>query len=172
MPYRRRGSFRGKRFAPLKSIKNSATFVGSIGTTQVSQTIVTATANPLSTAADEVENGCQIKAIWISLDLCGLAATGVLQQTGAYLFKNVGANLTAPTPFTPGNSNEKRFIVKEWSAMTMRNQDGNPPYHWEGWVKIPKYHQRMATDDLWTIEMIQDTAAGHFAVKFVYKWFT
>ncbi len=162
--------FTRRRGPPRNTIKNSSAFSGSTGTTIVSQTIATATANPLSTADDEVENGCRIKAIWLSLDFCGLAATGVLQSLGAYLFKNVGANLTAPDPFKTGNSNEKRFIIREWSAMTMRNQDGNPPYHWEGWIKIPKYHQRMATDDLWTVEMRNDTAAGHFLVKMVYKW--
>ncbi len=152
------------------SIKNSATFSGAVGVANTVQEIVTATANPLNTAADEVENGCRIKAIWISLDFCGLAASGVLQVIGAYLQKNVGANLSNPSPFAVGNSNEKRFIIKEWSAMTMRNQDGNPPYHWEGWVRIPKYHQRMATDDLWQLVLRADTAAGHFTVKFVYKW--
>ncbi len=110
--------------------------------------------------------------MWIALDFCGLAATGVLQVTGAYLFKNTGANLTPPSPFAVGTSNEKRWVIKEWSAMTMRNQDGNVPYHWEGWVKIPKTHQRMATDDTWSIHLITDTAAGHFDVKFIYKWYS
>ncbi len=156
----------------INSIKNSATISGSTGTTIVSKTIALAVSSPLNTVTTQVENGCRIRAIWISIDVCGLAATGVLQTTGFYLFKNPGANLTAPSPFAVGTSNEKRFVVKEWSAMTMRNQDGNPPYHWEGWVKIPKTHQRMATDDLWTMELITDTAAGHMSLKFVYKWFS
>ncbi len=171
MPYRRRG-FSGRRmFAKIKSIKNSVSFPISIGTTQVSQDIVTAVANPSNTASDEVENGCHIKAFWLSLDVCGLAASGTQQTTGFYLFHNRGNNLTAPSPFAPGNSNEKNNIIREWSAMTMRNQDGNPPYHWEGWVKVPKYHQRCGTDDVWSIEFLTDTAAGHALVKYVYKWF-
>ncbi len=168
MPYRRRRRLS----APIKSIKNSLTFPISTGTTQISTTIVTATANPINTADDEVENGCYIRAIWLSLDFCGLAATGARQTTGMYLFHNRGNNLTAPSPFAVGNSNEKNNVIREWSSMTMRNQDGNPPYHWEGWVKIPRSHQRCGTDDLWTIESLTDTAAGHGLIKYVYKWIT
>ncbi len=163
---------RRQRFAPLKSIKNSVTFTGSVGTSTANQIVITAVANPSNTASDEVENGCKIDAIWLSLDFCGLAATGVQQTIGVYLFKNAGANLTPPTPFAVGNSNEKRFVIKEWSAMTMRNQDGNPPYHWEGWIKVPKVHQRMATDDVWQLVNIADSAAGHISMHLVYKWKT
>ncbi len=163
---------RNRRFATIKSIKNSVTFPISTGTTQVSQTIATAVDDPNNTQSDEVLNGCHIKAIWISIDFCGLAGTGVLQVTGAYLFHNRGNNLTAPSPFAVGNSNEKNNVIKEWSSMTMRNQDGNPPYHWEGWIKVPKYHQRMATDDLWTIEILTSASSGHGNIKFIYKWLT
>ncbi len=85
--------------------------------------------------------------------------------------KNPGANLTPPGPFTTGSSNEKKFIFKEWNAMTMRNQDGNPPYHWEGWVKIPKLYQRMGADDTIVLSVITDVAAGHRSYKFIYKYF-
>ena len=146
------------------------TTTASTGTTVLTLPIAKAVDSPATTDNFEVKNGCIIKAIWLSLDFCGLAATGVLQTTGVYLFKNVGANLTAPSPFTTGNSNEKRFIIKEWSQMTMRNQDGNPPYHWEGWVFIPKPHQRMATDDVWELVHATTSAAGHLAMKFIYKY--
>lgn len=156
----------------INAIKNSSIVSGSTGTTIVNTIIALASANPASTAATAVENGCKIKAIWLSVDFCGLATSAALQFTGAYLIKNVGNNLTNPSPFAVGTSNEKRYVIKEWSAMTMRNQDGNPPYHWEGWVKIPKYHQRMATDDQWQFAIITDTAAGHFGVKWIYKWYS
>ncbi len=156
----------------VKSIKNSGVDSGSVGTSISAEQICNAVANPDNTVTTEVENGCKIKAIWLSLDFCGLAASGVLQVINCYLFKNTGANLTPPSPFAVGASNEKRWVIKEWSAMTMRNQDGNPPYHWEGWIKIPRVHQRMATNDTWTLQFITDTGAGHELVKWVYKWFT
>ncbi len=156
----------------IKSIKNSAIVGASTGTTIGAIQICNAVANPDNTVVTEVENGCTIKAIWLSIDFCGLAGTGVRQITAVYLFKNPGSNFTPPSPFSVGASNEKNYVIKEWSQMTMRNQDGNPPYHWEGWVKIPKSRQRMGTNDTWTLQFITDTSAGHFDVKWVYKWFT
>ncbi len=155
----------------INSIKRSATLTSSVGTGVLFKGIAKATDSPATTNSTEVKNGCTIKAIWLSIDFCGLGATGVLQMTGAYLFKNTGNNLTAPNPLTLGNSNEKRFCIKEWSQMTMRNQDGNPPYHWEGWVKIPRGFQRMATDDIWQIVFACDTSAGHIGIKYVYKYY-
>ncbi len=166
-----RYSTRRRRFRPMvNTIKNSATLSGSTGTTIVASTIAIARASPDNTVSTDVENGCRITAIWISVDVCGLDATDVLQTTGFYLMKNPGNNLTPPTPFGVGLSNEKRFVIKEWNAMTMRNQDGNPPYHWEGWIKVPRVHQRMGTDDRWEVDFITSNAAGHFSLKFLYKW--
>ncbi len=163
---------RQRMLSPIVSNKNSFTLSGATGTTIVSINIAKAVDAPANTANDEVLRGSKIYRVWVSLDVCGLSATGVLQTTGIYLMKNPGTNLTPPSPFATGNSNEKKFIIKEWSAMTMRNQDGNPPYHWEGWVKIPKIYQRMGADDLLQLSFITDTAAGHRSNHFVYKYFS
>ncbi len=103
--------------------------------------------------------------------MCGLAGTGVLQTCTAFMMKNPGNNLTSPTPRTEGSSNEKKFIFKTWNYMTMRNQDGNPPYHWEGWIKIPKRYQRFGADDNLIITTACTTAAAHFSVMALYKWY-
>ncbi len=157
-------------FPVVTTLKNSAVITDSVGTGVGTITIAKATDSPATSTNADVKNGCVIKAIWLSIDFCGLAASGVQQTTAIYLIKNAGANLTAPSPFTVGQSNEKRFIFKQWSQMTMRNQDGNPPYHWEGWVKIPRGHHRMATDDIWQIRHSVDSAAGHIKVEFIYKY--
>ncbi len=138
----------------------------------VTTNLAKAVSNPVNTVTTDVRHGCIIKALWISLDYCGLAATGALQQTSVYLIKNAGANLSPPSAFSVGSSNEKRWIIKQWSSMTMRNQDGNPPYHWEGWIKIPKRFQRMGTDDLWQLGSEVDTLTGHLTVQCIYKWYT
>ncbi len=154
----------------VNSITNRVDSTASIGTT-IQKTIIAKGKNtPLSTVANDVSNGCIIQAIWVSFDICGLAATGVLQRTGLYLFKNPGDNLTPPAVFSIGTSNEKRFVIRSWQYMTMRNQDGNAPIHWEGWIPIPKKYQRTATDDTWNLQFACDAAAGHYSSQFIYKW--
>ncbi len=174
MPYRRRGSFGQRRalsLRPVDSMKNCVYGESGTNASGIQKIIAIAKDNPVTTVQEEVERGCTIKSIWISLDICGLAATGVLQTTTVYLFKNPGANLTPPVPRTEGTSNEKKFVVKTWNYMTMRNQDGNPPYHWEGWVRLPKRYHRMGTDDFWSIQAATTTSTGHLSVQAIYKWF-
>ncbi len=156
----------------INSVKNVADFTASTGTTQVLSNIVIAKDSPVTTGQNEVQRGCIIKAVWCSFDVCGLASTGVLQRTALYLIKNPGTNLTLPGVFVVGTSNEKKFVFRQWQVMTMRNQDGNPPFHWEGWIKIPKRYQRMGTDDRLQLAFETTTGVGHYSGQFIYKWYT
>ncbi len=154
----------------INSIKNVVDSVLLATTSLQSTTVAKAVNSPLSTVDSDVSNGCAIRAIWCSIDVCGLAATGVRQRVGFYLIKIPGANLTVPGVFAVGTSNEKKFVVKQWSYMTMRNQDGNAPNHWEGWIKVPYRYQRMGTDDIWQLVVACDSATAHYSAQFIYKW--
>ena len=156
---------------PVDSTKNVTHNEASTGTTIGEIVLANAIDAPTNAVVNSVQRSCTLKAVWISLDLCGLAATGVLQTTRCYLMKNPGNNLTPPLPGTEGSSNEKKFIFKTWSYQTMRNQDGNPPYHWEGWIKIPRRYHRFGIDDRLVLEFATTTAAGHLSIMSIYKWF-
>ncbi len=125
------------------------------------------------TVQTDCSQGCTIKALYLTMDFCGTAGTGVANNLQAYLFKNPGNNLTGPSPGSTGTSNEKKFIIREWSAMIMRNQDGNAPVHFEGWVKIPKIYQRMGLDDVWQL-VFSCTAAvtGLYSIRCIYKYYS
>ncbi len=152
-------------------MKNVHEIAQSTGTTAINDILIIAVDTAVTSADNQVQRGSVVKAIYLSFDVCGLAATGVRQITNLYLMKNDGANLTAPGPFTVGTSNEKKNIFRQWSFQTMRNQDGNPPFHFEGWIKIPRKFQRMGTDDLLHLTFATDTAAGHLSGQCIYKWF-
>ncbi len=172
MPYRRRASF-GRMRPVINSIKNVVTFAQGISATKSGVAFAKAVTNPSPTVNSDTSHGCIIKSMWIVLDVCGIGGTGVLNVFDAYLIKNPGNNLTTPDPISQGTSNEKKFIFKTWRAMIMRNQDGNNPYHWEGWVKIPKRYQRMGTDDTIQIQIQCTTAlTGHMSTECIYKWYT
>ncbi len=169
MPYRRGGFSRKLKLVTINSEKHVVDVAISPSTTTQQAILAKAVTAPSNTVTTDCHRGGTIKAIWISLDFCGLAATGVQQNTMVYLMKNPGNNLTEPAPFAVGSSNEKKFVFKMWSQMTMRNQDGNPPYHWEGWVKIPKRYQRMGTDDILVLVFGTDTSTGHLFINVIYK---
>ncbi len=169
MPYRRAGFSRKMRLVTINSEKHIVDKSVSLTTTNTVTLLAKAVTAPSNTVDTDCHRGGNIKAIWVSIDFCGLAATGVLQKTLAYLIKNPGDNLLPPGVFAVGTSNEKKFVCKMWTQMTMRNQDGNPPYHWEGWVKLPKRYQRMGTDDTWSIVWATNSDTGHGYVNVIYK---
>ncbi len=172
MPYRQRGSSRrGLGLRPVKSTKNVVYAEASTGVTALNIVISDAVDTPIIGTANAVNRSCTIKRFWFSFDVCGLAATGVLQTHRMYIMSNPGANLTPPTPGTEGTSNEKKYIYKSWNAMTMRNQDGNVPYHWEGWIRVPKVYQRQGQNDQIRFVFVTTTAAGHLSFQAIYKWF-
>ncbi len=156
----------------INSIKNQV--IGAFGTTGTKLILLVAKAvtSPAPTVATDTSHGCIIKAVWLSLNGCGLGGTGVLNNLNFYFIKNPGNNLTQPDPISVGTSNEKKFVFRQWMFMIMRNQDGNTPFHWEGWIRIPKRYQRMGTDD--TLQLVvQNSAAltGHFSFEAIYKWY-
>ncbi len=172
MPYRRRVSYRRGMAPVVNSIKNIHNAQFGISAALFTVDLAKAVTSPSPTVTNDVSHGCVIKAIWISLDVCGLGGTGVLNTFHAYLMKNPGANLTPPLPISQGGSNEKKFIFKSWTEMIMRNQDGNLPYHWEGWVKIPKRYQRMGTDDEISYNIACTSGVtGHASISAIYKWY-
>ncbi len=156
----------------ITSIKNIFVQAGSTSGSQTNVIIAKAVTSPSPTVSSDTSHGCLIKAIWISLDACGTLGSGVANSFMAYLMKNPGDNLSPPAPESLGTSNEKKFAIKVWRAMVMANSDGNNPYHWEGWLKIPKRYQRMGTDDTWEFS-IENTVAGTglFSLMALYKWY-
>ncbi len=169
MPGRRGGFSRKLRLVTINSEKHIVDVNAATSTTNLVSLVAKAVTAPSNTVDTDCHRGGQIKAIWVSLDFCGLGTSGTPQYTIAYLMKNPGDNLTEPGVFAVGTSNEKKFVIKMWAQMTMRNQDGNPPYHWEGWVKIPKRYHRMGTDDTWQLVIGTNVSVGHLNFNCIYK---
>ncbi len=172
---RQRASFGRRRSFPraiVNSIKNVTNSGAGLSSTKTEVVIAKAVTAPSPTVSNDVSHGCIIKALYAQIDVCGLGGTGVLNVADFYLIKNPGANLTTPGPGSVGASNEKKFVFKQWRFMIMRNQDGNMPFHWEGWLKIPKRYQRMGTDDLLQCVLACSSGVtGHFSTQFIYKWY-
>ncbi len=153
----------------INTEKHDVNSVGALTSTNLVQILAKAVTAPSNTVSTDCHRGGHIKTLWISLDLCGLGATGAIVRGCVYLMKNPGNNLTPPGVFAVGTSNEKKFVFKTWHMMLMRNQDGNNPYHWEGWIKIPRLYQRMGTDDVINIVFGLSTATGHSTIQAIYK---
>ena len=158
--------------AVINSIKNQVFISHGTSGSQTDNVLAKAVTSPSPTVNSDTSHGCIIKAIWLSLDGCGTAGSGVLNNMNFYIWKNPGNNIVPPSPVAWGTSNEKKFVFRSWKFMVMRNQDGNTPFHWEGWIRIPRIYQRMGTDDVIQLIVINTAGVtGHFSVEAIYKWY-
>ncbi len=169
--YARRGRRRWSSLHPINSIKNIRQESIGITSTQQNLILIRAKEQPVITNVADVQSGCTINSIFLEFDVCGLGGTGVLNDAFIMLFKNPGNNLTVPAIDTAGSSDEKRFILKMWKIMIMRNQDGNAPVHWSGWIPLPKTFKRFGINDELQLCVKSTTAlTGHFQYQCIYKW--
>ncbi len=156
----------------VNSIKNSPRKTDGLTGTTGTFTFAKAVTTPSPTVTTDVSHGCVIKAAYITVDVCGLGGTGVLNIFNGYVIKSPGANLALPDPNSVGSSNEKKFVIKEWQGMIMRTQDGVSSLHWEGWIKFPRRYFRMGTDDIWVLAyQCTSGVTGHISLKAIYKWY-
>ncbi len=147
----------------------AASAVASVNITDIADTQDSATL----AVADDVERGCSIRAIWLELWYRATATSvdGVTTGFDMYLFKNPGNNLTPPLAGTLGTSNEKKFAFKTWKGLTGTVSQGNGPYNWQGWIKIPKRYQRMGANDKWQLVHTATGQPGLLCMNAIYKWY-
>ncbi len=173
MARRFRGGFRSPRpvINSIKNVSNAVTAAPAATNTFV--LIAKAVNTPLSTVTTDVSQGCLIKAIWIELWVRASEedAVGLSTFFDGYIWKNPGANLTAPGPASVGSSNEKKFVFKQWKGLIGAGTQGFPAYFWKGWLKIPKIYQRMGTDDLLQFVFRSEGTASLTCTNFIYKWY-
>ncbi len=175
MPGRYYGQRRGMRRGGLgivNSIKNQPNFVdGVVAATNLARTIAVATANPDNTVSTEVQNGSKIFRIFFEWWYYGLSAANTNDIVDAYIIKNPGTNLTVPNPGSVGTSNEKKFVFKTFKGLGGNKSLGGTPYHFRGWIKVPKTLQRMGTDDAIQF-VVRSPTTGNSCFHAVYKWFS
>ncbi len=112
MPYRHRASFRRGPRPTINTEKHVIPLLENLTTVNSVSDIAVAVTAPSNTVVTDCHRGGHIKAIWVSLDMCGLGASGVNVRGSVYLIKNPGNNLIPPGVFAVGSSNEKKFVVK------------------------------------------------------------
>ncbi len=168
---RRRGA---RSLNVINSIKNvPSTITPGVASANTFVLIAKAVNTPVSTVATDVSQGCQIRAIWIEMwmQASAIQAEGISVFMDAYIWKNPGANLTAPAPGSVGTSNEKKFVFKQWKGLIGARTQGTPFYFWKGWLKIPRIYQRMGTDDLIQLVFKSEGTASLMCTNFIYKWY-
>ncbi len=139
---------------PINRIKHVADSQTSIPiNTNVPVIIAVAKDNPVLSVASECALGCKINAFFISVEVVASELdAGATPNFYWYLWKNPGANLTAPQPNSVGTSDNKKHVIHQEMVMINAVVNGTPRSVFKGVIVIPKGMRRMGPEDQWLMQ--------------------
>ncbi len=151
------------------------------GTNTVIDNLSVAVENPLLSAADNVERGCTINGMFLSIFFYteGGEVANEVPLVDWYIIKDQGGNMAVtfdsthlPTPGNQGVANNKRFIFHSEKGLAGGGDASltGVPMVFKGVIAIPKGFRKHNMDDI-----IKVCARANFATKFciqaIYKWY-
>ncbi len=143
---------------PINRIKHvidqSATIAAAA---QVNFILALSTDTPTLGAITSVETGSKINGFYIRFEVASNEAIdlGAIPNFYFYVWKNPGANLTAPGANAVGGNDNKRFIIhQEMTMIENKGQGSNARTVFNAVVVIPKGMRRMGPGDIWEIQTL------------------
>ncbi len=114
--------------------------------TQIAVSLIDTVDTPALADTDGVETGSTVNAIYLKSEVVCLTA-GVLANIYMFVFKNPGANLTAPEGNVVGSSDVKKYVIHQEMVMMQRVATSNPRTLFNGVISIPRGYRRNGPDD-------------------------
>ncbi len=114
--------------------------------TQIAVSLIDAVDTPTLADTDGVETGSTVNAIYLKSEAIPLTSAA-LPNIYMFVFKNPGANLTAPEGNVVGSSDVKKYVIHQEMNMMQRQDGGNPRTLFNGVIVIPKGYRRNGPDD-------------------------
>ncbi len=136
---------------PVHRIKHVVDFSATLtaGSTLTQNVIVSVDA-PVLASTTQVETASKVYGIYLKVEVASNEAQDVGAIPNVYLgvYKNPGANTTAPIMNAVGSSDNKRFMIHQEMVMIDNKLGGNPRILFNGVIKIPKGYARFGPGDL------------------------
>ncbi len=168
MVFRRRS---GNNLRPVNRIKHvTDTQAGGLLGVVTALDLAKAVDNPTLAVNNEVQIGCTINGIFISVEVYARTA-GALANTYFSLNKNPGGNLTLPNPNVVGISDNKKHVIHQEMIMMERKVNGNPRTLFKGVVVIPRHMRRFGPDDRLTVLILSPGVDTDICIQSHYKEF-
>ncbi len=156
----------------IKHVVDSSSTIAAATTSFV--TLALATDTPTLAATANVETGSKINGFYIRMEVASNEAIdlGAIPNFYMYVFKNVGGNLTRPTPNAVGANDNKRFVIhQEMTMIENKGQGSNARTVFNGVVVCPKGMRRMAPNDTWQLVFLSPALDIAVCVQCHYKEF-
>ncbi len=168
--YRRRMSMSTR---PINRIKHVVDFNGSLtGGTQLNTPLVVATDTPTLADTDGVQTGSKVNGIYLHVEIASNETdAGAIPNVYMIIWKNAGANLSAPSASSVGPNDNKRYVIHQEMVMINNLTGGTPRTMFNGVIVIPKGFRRFGPNDELLISVLSTAVNIHLCWQAHYREF-
>ncbi len=125
------------------------------GGTQLSVPLITAVDAPVLANTAEVETGAKVNGIYLRVEIASIEnIASAVPNCYMIIWKNGGANLTAPAANTVGPNDNKRYVIHQEMVMINNVSGGTPRTLFNGVIVIPKGFRRFGPNDVLSLEFL------------------
>ncbi len=155
---------------PIDSVKNILDNSGNLTANTEAEIQIATAVNTYTGATTECQVGSKILAFFLSIHIMN-DATQAAGSTDWFLAKRHGGQVYTdfPSPEATGGSVVRNQIFHEEKALP--GGTSGPGMHFQGVIKVPRGQQRVREGDIWFISVIDQSQAGKFCLKAIYKWY-
>ncbi len=128
---------------------------------------------PVLANTTEVETGATVNGFYLKVVMASNQVTeaGAIPNFYMIIFKNVGNNLTAPSPNAVGADDNKRFVLHQEMVMVQNQVSSNPTTVFNGVIKIPKGFKRFGPNDRLVLIVLSPAVDISVCAQCIYKEF-
>ncbi len=112
--------------------------------------LIKSTDTPVLGNSNECETGSKVNGIYLKVEVASndVEVPDAIPNVYMIVWKNPGANLTAPSANNVGVSDNKRFVIHQEMIMIENSKGGNPRVLFNGVIAIPRGYRRNGPNDL------------------------
>ncbi len=127
---------------------------------------------PVLAATNEVETGAKVNGIYLKVEIqSNETVGGAITNVYMIIWKNGGANLTAPSASAVGPNDNKRYVIHQEMVLLDGTAGRNPRVLFNGVIVIPKGFRRFGPNDQLLCEIKAPTINTIFCLQCHYKEF-
>ncbi len=164
---------RGNSKRPIHSIKHIIDVQAAVvAATKLSTTLVAGVDAPVLANTAEVETGSRVNALYLNVQVIGLAAGGVLNNIYMIIYKIPGGNISAgniPNANVTGASDFKRQIFHTEMRMMGSTDSDIPQAIFNGVIRVPKVFQNIRIADRIDMQLFAPGATANVCIQAIYK---
>ncbi len=134
------------------------------------QTLVNAVDAPVLASVDQVETGCTVNGIFLTVEVYA-TSSGALSNAYMIVYKNPGGNIPAIVPNVVGADDDKRYVIHQEMVMLQKVTPSNPRTLFKGVIAIPRGLRRFGINDLLRVAILSPGVNLDFCIQCIYKEF-